>query len=110
MLFLAYPPIDCLTGWMHKGFRCGYKFQVWHLEINIPMSRLLKMDLLKIQRKKKKKNTEGNTLCSAISEDIVFLRYSHLYKTYAYLSSHSVQGLSSTLVFMLTPPTEEFQL
>lgn len=59
MLFLAYPPIDCLTGWMHKGFRCGYKFQVWHLEINIPMSRLLKMDLLKIQRKKKKRTQKG---------------------------------------------------
>lgn len=65
MLFLAYPPIDCLTGWMHKGFRCGYKFQVWHLEINIPMSRLLKMDLLKIQRKKKKEHRrEHIMLCN----------------------------------------------
>jgi len=40
---------------------------------------------------------------------IVFLRLSRLYKPYATLSSHSPQGLSSTLDFMLTPPAEEFQ-
>lgn len=101
---LAFQPTDCLTGWMYKDFRCGYKCWVWHLEINFPTPMLLKRDHLKIQRKRTQKRKHY-----ALQYQIIFLRHSHLYTTHTSLSSHSLQGLSSTLVSMLTPPTEAFQ-